>query len=216
MMFSDGIGEQPSGEVWPTCGHSRYRACDGRTMKGSSISAVHFQRSAHPRSAREFPLVRGCVWSGAGSNRRPSAFQVNRAKRYADLRKRTSLTSGTALGGRCNVHANRGRYAWSTTGYSEGYTPSDGDAVTVPALSGEAIRLTRWLRRLLPDEPGVAGLLALMLPSARRPARTARDRVSLVPLGPGQDRRGHRTGDRRARPGQHPPVSAAGSDRRRA
>src|ERR1700759_4442163 len=37
------------------------------------------------------------LWSGAGSNRRPSAFQVNRAKRCADLRKRTSLTSGTAL-----------------------------------------------------------------------------------------------------------------------
>jgi len=114
MMFSDGIGEQPSGEVWPTCGHSRYRACDGRTMKGSSISAVHFQRSAHPRSAREFPLVRGCVWSGAGSNRRPSAFQVNRAKRCTDLRKRMSLTSGTTLGGRCSINASRTQYTPST------------------------------------------------------------------------------------------------------
>jgi RNA polymerase sigma factor (sigma-70 family) len=67
--------------------------------------------------------------------------------------------------------------------FSEGYTPSDGDAVTVPALSGEAIRLTRWLCRLLPDEPEVAGLLALMLlTDARRPARTAPDGVSLVPL----------------------------------
>ena len=67
--------------------------------------------------------------------------------------------------------------------FSEGYTPSDGDAVTVPALSGEAIRLTRWLHRLLPDEPEVAGLLALMLlTDARRPARTAPDGVSLVPL----------------------------------
>jgi RNA polymerase sigma factor (sigma-70 family) len=67
--------------------------------------------------------------------------------------------------------------------FSEGYTPSDGDAVTVPALSGEAIRLTRWLRHLLPDEPEVAGLLALMLlTDARRPARTAPDGVSLVPL----------------------------------
>jgi RNA polymerase sigma factor (sigma-70 family) len=67
--------------------------------------------------------------------------------------------------------------------FSEGYTPSDGDAVTVPALSGEAIRLTRWLHRLLPDEPEVAGLLALMLlTDARRPARIAPDGVSLVPL----------------------------------
>lgn len=67
--------------------------------------------------------------------------------------------------------------------FSEGYTPSDGDAVTAPALSDEAIRLTRWLRRLLPDEPEVAGLLALMLlTDARRPARTAPDGVSLVPL----------------------------------
>jgi RNA polymerase sigma factor (sigma-70 family) len=67
--------------------------------------------------------------------------------------------------------------------FSEGYTPSDGDAVTVPALSDEAIRLTRWLRRLLPHEPEVAGLLALMLlTDARRPARTAQDGVSLVPL----------------------------------
>jgi RNA polymerase sigma factor (sigma-70 family) len=67
--------------------------------------------------------------------------------------------------------------------FSEGYTPSDGDGVTAPALSDEAIRLTRWLRRLLPAEPEVAGLLALMLlTDARRPARTAQDGVSLVPL----------------------------------
>ena len=59
---------------------------------------------------RAFWLFRGVGWSGAGSNRRPSAFQVNRAKRCADLRKRMSLTSGTALGGRCSVaYANRTR-----------------------------------------------------------------------------------------------------------
>jgi hypothetical protein len=54
-----------------------------------------------------FLLVRGDVWSGAGSNRRPSAFQVNHAKRCADLQKRTSPPSETALGGRCKIHANR-------------------------------------------------------------------------------------------------------------
>jgi predicted RNA polymerase sigma factor len=42
----------------------------------------------------------------------------------------------------------------------------------VPRLSDEAVRLTRWLHRLLPDDPEVAGLLALMLlTDARRPAR---------------------------------------------
>jgi predicted RNA polymerase sigma factor len=71
--------------------------------------------------------------------------------------------------------------------FSEGYTATDGDNLTVPALSGEAIRLTRWLRRLLPADPELAGLLALMLlTDARRPARTLPD-GSLVPLA-GQDR----------------------------
>ena len=66
--------------------------------------------------------------------------------------------------------------------FNEGYTASDGDALTVPALSQEAIRLTRWLHRLLPDDGEVAGLLALMLlTDARRPARTLPD-GSLVPL----------------------------------
>ena len=53
------------------------------------------------------PQITDWMWSGAGSNRRPSAFQVNRAKRYADLRKRTSPTSETALGGRCTLYASR-------------------------------------------------------------------------------------------------------------
>jgi RNA polymerase sigma-70 factor, ECF subfamily len=52
-------------------------------------------------------------------------------------------------------------------------------------LSGEAIRLGRLLAALMPDEPEVLGLLALMLlTEARRPARVDR----LVPL-PEQDRR---------------------------
>jgi hypothetical protein len=59
-----------------------------------------------PQVETVFSLV-VAVWSGAGSNRRPSAFQVNHAKRYADLEKRTSLTSGTALGGRCSNDASR-------------------------------------------------------------------------------------------------------------
>jgi RNA polymerase sigma factor (sigma-70 family) len=72
--------------------------------------------------------------------------------------------------------------------FNEGYTASDGDELTVPALSREAIRLTRWLHRLLPEDSEVAGLLALMLlTDARRAARTLLD-GSLVPLAE-QDRR---------------------------
>ena len=60
--------------------------------------------------------------------------------------------------------------------FNEGYTASSGDQLAVPALSQEAIRLTRWLRRLLPADSEVAGLLALMLlTDARRPARTLPD-----------------------------------------
>lgn len=52
--------------------------------------------------------------------------------------------------------------------FTEGYAPSVGDAVTRPDLCAEAIRLVRLLDRLLPGEPEVAGLLALMLLNAAR------------------------------------------------
>ncbi|WP_435586279.1 RNA polymerase sigma factor [Micromonospora aurantiaca (nom. illeg.)] len=66
--------------------------------------------------------------------------------------------------------------------FSEGYTASSGEALHRAELTGEAIRLTRELRRLLPDDGEVAGLLALMLlTDAHRAARTGPD-GELVPL----------------------------------
>jgi len=66
--------------------------------------------------------------------------------------------------------------------FNEGYTATGGDELTVPGLSREALRLTRWLHRLLPQDGAVTGLLALMLlTDARRAARTRPD-GSLVPL----------------------------------
>src|SRR3546814_9348936 len=57
--------------------------------------------------------------------------------------------------------------------YTEGHTATSGDHLTRVDLSGEAIRLGRVLTELMPDEPAAVGLLALMLlPAARRPART--------------------------------------------
>ncbi|MQA03519.1 MAG: RNA polymerase sigma factor [Streptosporangiales bacterium] len=66
--------------------------------------------------------------------------------------------------------------------FNEGYAASSGPALLRVELTAEAIRLTRKLQALLPDDGEVAGLLALMLlTDARRPARTRPD-GALVPL----------------------------------
>jgi len=57
--------------------------------------------------------------------------------------------------------------------FNEGYTSTSGPDLQRADLADEAIRLTRAVRRLLPDDGEVAGLLALMLlTDARRAART--------------------------------------------
>ncbi|MFI5710535.1 RNA polymerase sigma factor [Kribbella sp. NPDC051620] len=66
--------------------------------------------------------------------------------------------------------------------FNEGYTASSGTSLHSAELTTEAIRLVRGVRRLLPDDGEVQGLLALMLlTDARRPARTDAD-GALVPL----------------------------------
>jgi RNA polymerase sigma-70 factor, ECF subfamily len=60
--------------------------------------------------------------------------------------------------------------------FNEGYTASSGERLVREDLCAEAIRLGRLLAELMPDEPEVAGLLALMLlQEARRAARTGAD-----------------------------------------
>jgi len=57
--------------------------------------------------------------------------------------------------------------------FTEGYAASTGEELLRTDLTEEAIRLARILHRLLPAEPEVSGLLALLLlVDARRPART--------------------------------------------
>ncbi|GAA3718065.1 RNA polymerase sigma factor [Nonomuraea antimicrobica] len=66
--------------------------------------------------------------------------------------------------------------------FNEGYTAGSGDRLVRAELCAEAIRLGRLLAALLPDEPEVVGLLALMvLIDARRAARTGPG-GELVPL----------------------------------
>jgi RNA polymerase sigma-70 factor (ECF subfamily) len=60
--------------------------------------------------------------------------------------------------------------------FNEGYTASSGDRLVREDLCAEAIRLGRLLAELMPDEPEVMGLLALMvLVESRRATRTTPD-----------------------------------------
>jgi RNA polymerase sigma factor (sigma-70 family) len=66
--------------------------------------------------------------------------------------------------------------------FNEGYTASSGPALVRTDLAVEAIRLARMLHRMVPDDPEIAGLVALMLlTDARRTARTGPE-GELIPL----------------------------------
>ena len=88
--------------------------------------------------------------------------------------------------------------------FNEGYTAAAGDDLVRADLCAEAIRLARLLAELMPDEPEVLGLLALLLlTESRRAARTGADgdaraapRPGPGPVGPGADRRGPGPGPR--------------------
>jgi RNA polymerase sigma-70 factor (ECF subfamily) len=65
--------------------------------------------------------------------------------------------------------------------FNEGYVASSGDALIRRELCHEAIRLARVLAELMPAEPEVWGLLALMLlHDSRRDARTDSDGAVIV------------------------------------
>ena len=90
--------------------------------------------------------------------------------------------------------------------FNEGYAAGAGADLVRVALTAEAVRLARLLAGLMPDEPTVLGLLALLLlQDARRDARVdgrrpagAAGRPGPRPLGRGRDQRGRRAGRRGA------------------
>ncbi len=71
--------------------------------------------------------------------------------------------------------------------FNEGHTATDGDALLRLNLCDEAIRLARVLAELMPDEPEVLGLLALLLLTHSRSAARSAPGQPLVLL-PDQDR----------------------------
>jgi RNA polymerase sigma factor (sigma-70 family) len=66
--------------------------------------------------------------------------------------------------------------------FNEGYIATSGLDPDRIELTGEAIRVTREVRRLLPEDGEVAGLLALMLLTDARRAARVRPDGALVPL----------------------------------
>jgi RNA polymerase sigma-70 factor, ECF subfamily len=70
--------------------------------------------------------------------------------------------------------------------FTEGYSPGAGERLVRTERCAEAIRLGRLLRELLPDEPEVTALLALMLLQHAR--RDARERDGRLVRLPDQDR----------------------------
>ena len=66
--------------------------------------------------------------------------------------------------------------------FSEGYAATGGDSLVRDGLTAEAIRLARTLAELMPDEPEVLGLLALMLLHNSRRLTRVNKTGDLVPL----------------------------------
>jgi RNA polymerase sigma factor (sigma-70 family) len=77
--------------------------------------------------------------------------------------------------------------------FNEGYAATSGEVSLRSELTGEAIRLTRLVHRILPADPEVTGLLALMLlTEARSPARVGFD-GALIPMAAQDRSRWHRS-----------------------
>ncbi|OLF09225.1 RNA polymerase sigma factor [Actinophytocola xanthii] len=66
--------------------------------------------------------------------------------------------------------------------FNEGYTATSGPDLQRVELTTEAVRLAREVRRLLPDQGEVAGLLALMLLTDARRAARVTSTGAMVPL----------------------------------
>ncbi|MBS2028508.1 MAG: sigma-70 family RNA polymerase sigma factor [Deltaproteobacteria bacterium] len=66
--------------------------------------------------------------------------------------------------------------------FNEGYAATSGDALVREELCDEALRLARLLAELLPDEPEVLGLLALLLLASSRSAVRTNESGELVLL----------------------------------
>lgn len=159
----------------------------GDELLGLIFTACHPILSRESRAALTLRLIGGLTTAEIGR-----AFFVSEAT-VAQRIVRAKRTIGEA-GLRFEVPRGEERAARLASVleviylvFNEGYAATEGESLTRPALCAEAQRLGRILAGLLPDEPEVFGLLALMeLQASRLAARLGPGGVS-VPL-PEQDR----------------------------
>ena len=115
------------------------------------------------------------------------AFLVPEATMAQRISRAKQLIKKSGVGFRMPTDEERGARLESVLHvlylvFNEGYATSEGAELARVDLSGEAIRLARAVRHLLPADGEVTGLLALMLlTDARRRARTGPN-GELVPL----------------------------------
>jgi predicted RNA polymerase sigma factor len=140
----------------------------GDELLGLVFTACHPVLSAEARAALTLRLVGGLTTAEIAraflSTEPAIAQRILRAKR-------TIARAGLALRGAARRRA-RGALASVLEViyliFNEGYAATAGEALIRPALCAEAQRLGRILAGLMPDEPEVFGLLALMEIQASR------------------------------------------------
>jgi RNA polymerase sigma factor (sigma-70 family) len=111
----------------------------------------------------------------------PEATMAQRISRAKQTIKAAGASFGPASGPKHPEQLASGLHVLYVI-FNEGYTASAGPELQRAELTREAIRLTRAVRALRPDDGEVAGLLALMLLTDARRAARARPDGSLVPL----------------------------------
>ena len=171
---------------------------DGEMSGGRTVSSVPDERlrlvftCCHPALARDAQVALTLrLLGGLTTTEIARAFLVDEAAMAKRLTRAKAKIKAARIPYRVPPdHELPGRLAGVLATlylvFNEGYLPSGPDRHVRTDLSGEAIRQTRVLATLMPDEPEVLGLLALMLlTEARRESRFASG--VLVTL-PDQDR----------------------------
>jgi RNA polymerase sigma factor (sigma-70 family) len=138
--------------------------------------------SCHPVLSREARVALTLrVVGGLSSDEIARAFLVPAATVQARITRAKKTLAAARVPFAVPVTAERAERLGSVLSviyliFTEGSSASSGDDLIRLDLAGEAQRLARVLSRLMPDEPEVHGLLALLeLTAARFPARTGPD-----------------------------------------